>query len=292
MTVRDLDLRKLRYFVAVADELSFGRAAQRLHIAQPVLSRQIRSFERELGVQLFTRDSRGTELTSAGLQLLADAKPLLADSKALLQRVIRTGAPTVTVGVLPGLLATAAAATFESADPPRRADIVQVGWPDQVEVIRRGDADVVYARDPVNRRGLGVEPLLEEPLCAVLPTGDPLAQRPTVRLAELTTRPLLIDPAMALDWFGPIPPDLPRAHTTIRTVEEKLELVAAGKGLVVLPRSTTAYYRRPDVCSVLIEDIGPSTVYLIWDATTDNPLRDDFIKAAISCREQSVGTGA
>src|SRR5689334_24357324 len=73
MAAPDLDLRKLRYFVAVAEELNFGRAAERLHVAQPVLSRQIRSFEGELGVQLFVRDSRGTQLTIAGKQLLDDA---------------------------------------------------------------------------------------------------------------------------------------------------------------------------------------------------------------------------
>jgi DNA-binding transcriptional LysR family regulator len=83
MVAPDLDMRKLRYFVAVAEELNFGRAAERLHIAQPVLSRQIRSFESELGVQLFARDSRGTQLTAAGKQLLEDARFLLAESKAL-----------------------------------------------------------------------------------------------------------------------------------------------------------------------------------------------------------------
>ncbi|WP_131816313.1 LysR family transcriptional regulator, partial [Mycolicibacterium porcinum] len=77
MSTPDLDLRKLRYFVAVAEELNFGRAAQRLHIAQPVLSRQIRSFETELGTQLFVRSSSGTQLTTAGAQLLQDAKVLL-----------------------------------------------------------------------------------------------------------------------------------------------------------------------------------------------------------------------
>src|ERR1700733_2577454 len=130
----DLDLRKVRYFVAVAEELNFGRAAERLHIAQPVLSRQVRSFEGELGVELFARDSRGTRLTAAGKQLLTDARFLLAESKALRQRLSRVAEPTVTVtvGVMPGLLATAAAAAFEDDDPSRRAVVVQVGWAEQV----------------------------------------------------------------------------------------------------------------------------------------------------------------
>jgi DNA-binding transcriptional LysR family regulator len=83
----DLDLRKLRYFVAVADRLHFGRAADELHIAQPVLSRQIRALERDLGASLFTRDRHGVELTDAGRQLLADAGPLLASTHAVRRRV-------------------------------------------------------------------------------------------------------------------------------------------------------------------------------------------------------------
>ena len=87
----DVDLRKLRYFVAVAEQLHFGRAAEALHIAQPVLSRQIKALEDELKAQLFVRDKRATELTPAGRQLLADAGPLLANADALRRRVARAG---------------------------------------------------------------------------------------------------------------------------------------------------------------------------------------------------------
>ena len=197
MAAPDLDMRKLRYFVAVAEELNYGRAAERLHIAQPVLSRQIRSFESDLGVQLLARDSRGTRLTAAGKQLLKDARFLLAESKALRQRLFRVAEPTatVTVGVMPGLLATAAAAAFEDDDPSRRAVVVQVGWAEQVDVVRSGDVDVVYAREPIDRHGLGTAPLLEEPRDVVLPADDPLAKKRSVRLADLASRRLLQDPA-------------------------------------------------------------------------------------------------
>jgi len=290
MTVPDLDMRKLRYFVAVAEELNFGRAAERLHVAQPVLSRQIRSFESELGVQLFARDSRGTQLTAAGKQLLEDARFLLAESKALRQRLSRAAAPTttVTVGVMPGLLATAAAAAFEAADPPRRAVVVQVGWTDQVEVVRRGDVDVVYAREPIDHHGLGTAALLEEPRDAVLPSGDPLARKKSVRLADLASKRLLQDPATVPEWYAIATPEHRRAGQTAHTVEEKLELVAAKAGFVILPRSTTAFYRRPDVRIIPIRDIGPSRVTLIWDAATENSARDEFVTAALACRDQTI----
>lgn len=291
MATPDLDMRKLRYFVAVAEELNFGRAAERLHIAQPVLSRQVRSFEGELGVELFARDSRGTRLTAAGKQLLTDARFLLAESKALRQRLSRVAEPTVTVtvGVMPGLLATAAAAAFEDDDPARRAVVVQVGWAEQVDVVRSGDVDVVYAREPIDRHGLGTAPLLEEPRDVVLPATDPLAKKKRpVRLADLASRRLLQDPATLPEWYAIATPEHRRPGQMAHTVEEKLELVAAQAGFVILPRSTTSFYRRPDVRVRPIEDIGPSQVTLIWDAATDNPARDAFVSAALACRTQTI----
>jgi DNA-binding transcriptional LysR family regulator len=291
MATPDLDMRKLRYFVAVAEELNFGRAAERLHIAQPVLSRQVRSFEGELGVELFARDSRGTRLTAAGKQLLTDARFLLAESKALRQRLFRVAEPTVTVtvGVMPGLLATAAAAAFEDDDPSRRAVVVQVAWAEQVDVVRSGDVDVVYAREPIDRHGLGTAPLLEEPRDVVLPATDPLAKKKRpVRLADLASRRLLQDPATLPEWYAIATPEHRRPGQMAHTVEEKLELVAAQAGFVILPRSTTSFYRRPDVRVLPIEDIGPSQVTLIWDAATDNPARDAFVSAALACRTQTI----
>lgn len=293
MSTPDLDLRKLRYFVAVAEELNFGRAAQRLHIAQPVLSRQIRAFEDELGAQLFIRGSSGTQLTTAGSQLLQDAKVLLDDAQALRQRLAHAAGRTVTVmvGVMAGLRATAAAAAFEAGDPRRRAVIRQIPWPQQAELVRTGEVDVVYAREPVDHRGLGSVPLLEEPMDAVLPADDPLATRASLRLADLATLVLLLpDPAMVPGWQAAAvagqrwaPP-----REAFRSVEDKLEHVAAREGFVILPRSTTAYYRRPDVRAVPIEDLGPARVTLIWNAATDNPVRDEFVAAALACRDQTI----
>lgn len=292
MSTHDLDLRKLRYFVAVAEELNFGRAAQRLHIAQPVLSRQIRSFERELGVQLLTRGSRGTELTAAGAQLLQDAKVVLDEAKALQQRLARVPQPqvTVTVGVMPGLRATAAATAFEATGAGRRAVVRQVGWNEQVEVVRSGEVDVVYAREPIDHQGLGTAPLLEEPLHAVLPVDDPLATKPSVRLSDLVSRVLLHDPAMLPGWQELTAPDQRWAppHSAVRSVEDKLEHVAAREGFVVLPQSTTAYYRRPEVRAVPIGDAHPGQVTLIWNAATDNPARDQFVTAALACRDDTI----
>src|SRR6202044_2999506 len=115
----DLDLRKVRYFVAVAEELHFGRAAERLHVAQPVVSRQIRALEDELNSQLFVRDRRHTELTAAGRQLLEEARPLLQDAEALRRRVGRAGrgSGTFAVGFMPGLIVTPVVRALNAAPP-------------------------------------------------------------------------------------------------------------------------------------------------------------------------------
>ena len=291
MTSTDLDMRKLRYFVAVAEELNFGRAAQRLHIAQPVLSRQIRSFEDELGVRLLNRDTKGTTLTEAGSQLLLDARFLLSESKALRERLSRAAAPLrlMRVGVMPGLLATAAVRGFEAAHPTHRAEVVPIGWSEQIESVLSGRLDVVYAREPFDHRGLGTAALLEEPRDALLPIDDPLAGRPAVRLTDLASHRPLQDPGTVPEWYAIATPQQRRATPrTAFTMEEKLERVAAREGFAIVPRSATAFYRRPDVSVVPIDDIPSARVTLIWDAATADPVRDAFVTAALAAREHTV----
>lgn len=292
MTTVDLDIRKLRYFVAVAEELNFGRAAARLHIAQPVLSRQIRALERELGIKLLNRDTRGTTLTPAGSRLLDEGRFLLTEVQALRQRLSQAEAPAVVikVGVLPGLLATAAARAFEAGDPARRAVIMPVTWNEQAEVIRRGDVQVVYARSPFDLSGLATAPLLEEPRDVVLAAGDPLAERRSVSLHDLASRRLLQNPASVPEWYAVASPELRRAavQSSVSGIEQKLELVAARAGFAVLPRSITTSYRRPDLRVVPADGLAPSRIVLAWDATVQNAARDEFIAAALACAGQTI----
>jgi DNA-binding transcriptional LysR family regulator len=129
----DLDLRKLRYFVAVADKLHFGRAADELHIAQPVLSRQIRALEKDLGTPLFTRDSHGVTLTDAGRQLLTDAGPLLASTHAVRRRVTVAahGSQRLMVGFRAGVAVTPAVRQFATRHPDVVVDMQRIEWDDQ-----------------------------------------------------------------------------------------------------------------------------------------------------------------
>src|ERR1700759_563873 len=133
----DLDLRKLRYFVAVADQLHFGRAADELHIAQPVLSRQIRALEQDLGASLFTRDRHGVELTAAGRQLLADAGPLLASTHAIRRRLSAAagGKRRLMVGFRAGVAVTPAARAFEKRHPDVVVDVQRIEGDDQAALL-------------------------------------------------------------------------------------------------------------------------------------------------------------
>ena len=178
---------------------------------------------------------------------------------------------------------------FELADPAHRAEVVTIGAAEQLELVRTRTLDVVYAREPVNHRGLGTAALLEEPRDALLPADDPLARRRSVRLDELASHRPLQDPAAVPEWYAVATPERRRATPrTASTMEEKLERVAAHEGFAIVPRSATAFYRRPDVCVVPIEDMPPAHVTLIWDAAVVDPVRDDFVAAALACRDQTV----
>jgi DNA-binding transcriptional LysR family regulator len=269
----DLDLRKLRYFVAVADTLNFGRAAEALMIAQPVLSRQIRMFERELGAQLFVRDTRGTRLTPIGQQLREDAGSLLAGADAVRRRVAvaARGSAVFTVGFMPGLTVAHA------------VEVVRTGWEDQVRVVHDGRADVSYVRMPVDETGLALVPLFMDPRVVMLPVTHPLASRAEVALGELAEEHLVQDPAAVPEWATAASEMRRRSassRTASRTVEEKLELVAVGRGIAILPLSTARFYRRPDVAFLPVVDLPPSGVSLAWQATRTNPLLASYAAAA------------
>ncbi|BDZ49722.1 LysR family transcriptional regulator [Frondihabitans sucicola] len=289
----DLDLRKLRYFVAVAEELNFGRAAERLHIAQPVLSRQIRALEDDLHIALLLRDSHGTTLTGAGAQLLIDARIVLDDASLIRRRLARFQHSDLEllVGVMPGLLATRAISDFQDDVPGCRVNVIRLGWNNQVDSVRSGAVDVAYARDLPELPGLVVRELVQEPRDVVLPIGHRLASQSSITPSDLRNELLLQDAAVAPEWLAEASPSRRRdaaAGPAADTVEEKLELVAAGRGFIVLPRSTTAAYRRPDVVVVPAVAFAPSRVCLLWRADDLDPIRDRFITAAIGQTENAL----
>ncbi|WP_328833283.1 LysR substrate-binding domain-containing protein [Streptomyces sp. NBC_00252] len=286
----DLDLRKLRYFVAVADQLHFGRAADELHIAQPVLSRQIRALEQDLGASLFTRDRHGVELTAAGRQLLADAGPLLASTHAIRRRVSAAagGKRRLMVGFRAGVAVTPAARAFEKRHPDVVVDVQRIEGDDQAAMLLDGRIDVGYVRLPIDETGLRVTPLYAEPRVAVLSAGHRLAGKEQVTEADLADEPLV--------WHGepstqPTKRPLPNAGYPVRGVDETLEHVAAGRGISFLARSASVFYSHPDVVYVPIPDLTPDQVCLAVAASHISPVVEDFVAAAQSAAEITAECG-
>jgi DNA-binding transcriptional LysR family regulator len=281
----DVDLRKLRYFLAVADELHFGRAAERLHIAQPVLSRQIRMLESELGADLFMRDRRGTALTPAGEQLVAEARPLLVSAEALLRRVraASEGGSRFTIGFMPGITLTPVVRLLRDRHPGLDVRLLRTGWHDQVEVLSDARADVGIVRLPIDRTGLEVSPLYTEPRVVVVAAAHPLAGKETVRIADLAADHLLQDPDAVPEWRD-VAVELRtgerRRVPAILSVEEKLELVAGGEGIALIPVSTAKFYTRDDIAVVPVDDLGPNHVAVAWPTGRDTALVREFVDAA------------
>jgi DNA-binding transcriptional LysR family regulator len=286
----DLDLRKLRYFVAVADTLHFGRAADELHIAQPVLSRQIRALEHDLGTPLLTRDSHGVALTDAGRQLLTDAGPLLASAHAVRRRVTAAahGSQRLMVGFRAGIAVTPAVQLFAGRHPDVLVDMQRIEGDDQAAMLLDGRIDVGYVRLPIDEAGLRVVPLYTEPRVAVLPAGHRLAGKERITEADLAGEPLV--------WHGdtstqPTRRPHPNAGYLARGVDETLEHVAAGRGISFLARSATVFYSHPEISYVPIPDLAPDQVCLAMAATRTSPVVDDFFIAAQETAEITAECG-
>jgi DNA-binding transcriptional LysR family regulator len=267
----DLDLRKLRYFVAVAEELHFRRAAERLYIAQPALSRQIARLERELGVALLTRDRRGVELTAAGRQLLQDARALLSSADATRRRAQRAGRGTrrLAVGFRAGIVPTQTIRAFAEAHPDVAVEVRRMEWDDQEELILGGAVDIGYVRAPVTEGGLRLIALYDEPRLVALPIDHPLATQ-----FDLVESQLAAEPHLRYTEPSPL------TGARLRSVEEKLEHVAAGHGIILLPRSATRYYTRPDIAYVPVLDAALDRVWLATEASTRSKIISAFIEAA------------
>jgi DNA-binding transcriptional LysR family regulator len=256
----DLDLRKLRYFVTLADELHFGRAAQRLFIAQPVLSRQIRALEREVGVTLLDRTSRRVGLTPAGAQLHDDARNLLASAAGVTRRAHEAarGLERVVVGFAPGLRVAPAVAAFGTIAPGVAVELLELVWYEGADAVRDGRVDVAVVRDPADTDGLVTRELGTEPKVAVIPAGHRLAAKRHVRLADLDGEMLV---------------EIDRRCTSI---EAKLELAASGRDIATVPRSVAKIYARPGLVSRRIVDREPQRILLVMPEGPRPRVREFF----------------
>jgi DNA-binding transcriptional LysR family regulator len=283
-----MELRHLRYFVAVADHLSFGRAARALHLSQPPLSRQIRALEDELGTALFARTKRSVALTPAGAALLPDARRLLREADAL-----RVGARKHALGevgtlalgfigmaaynVLPDLLPA-----FHRAHPGVRLALREATSDVLLAALRQGEIDAGVVLPPVSEPGFEYLPLFRDTLVAALPAGRRRAPG-AIPLASLAGEPFVLFPrGVGASLHDLIVGFCHRAGFAPRIEQEAIQmqtivsLVAAGMGVALVPaslmnmRRTGVVYRRLAESSPLVE-LG-----LAWRAGDGSPLVGAF----------------
>ncbi|MBC2877402.1 MULTISPECIES: LysR family transcriptional regulator [Streptomyces] len=281
-----MELRTLRYFVAVAEELHFGRAAARLHMSQPPLSRAIRRLEADVGAALFDRSPAGVALTPAGAVLLDEARALLDRADRARDRVAAAaggaGSVTLTVGILGeggGPDAARLARAFRRRHPHAEVRVRDTDLTDPTCGLHAGTVDVALTRGPFDGTELTVRELRADPVGALLRADDPLARRDRLRPADLADRrwfrfPAGTDPLWQAYWHA----GRPREGPVVRAVRECRQAVLwngtvgvtvlghePGEGLAVVP----------------LDGVAPSPVVVAWRAGEANPLVGTFVRIAV-----------
>ena len=290
-----MELRHLRYFVAVAEELHFGRAAERLHIAQPPLSRQIRDLERELGTPLFERGPGGAELTPAGRAFLPEARLTLAQAERAqrtAQRAARGETGRLRVGfvdaatnsgILPDVLGF-----FRMHLPSIGLSLFEMDQAQQADALRDGRIDLGILQSPPADadRWLRVESVHTEPLVAALPRGHKLSSRARLSLADLADEPFILFPRhVAPALYDDIMARCRAARFTPRVMQEAagwhtvVSLVSAGVGVAFVPRSL-AQSRHSGVVYRPVRDLRTELgLWATWKRGETSPVRQRFVTA-------------
>ncbi|HGS7157222.1 TPA: LysR family transcriptional regulator [Klebsiella variicola subsp. variicola] len=275
--LHSLDIRLLRAFAVVAEENNISRAAQRLFISQPPLTRHIRHLEAQLGVTLFQRHSKGLILTDAGREVLEIIRPMLALQErtlAALSELAAHSPPSLRLGVTTAFEQGIFAAV-ESAlsDHTRTLHITRHASPALAQQVRKGKLDAALVALPLNTEGLHLHPLpYQEPLIAALPASWPEAARPALTLRALNHRPLFwFKRERNPDFFDYTRRIFDRTGYTPAYVEEPAEhdvllaRIARGEGMILLPASFSAIQRQGVVfCPVAEGDSMPLSLGVVY----------------------------
>ena len=245
-----MELRHLRYFVAVADELNFRRAARRLHVSQPPLSRQVRDLEDELGTKLFDRRGRRIALTSAGETFLKEARTILSQAQRAVQlakAASRGEAGNLSVAILPpigGLFVPPAIRIFRKRYPLADVNVVELSPQSQVSALLERRIDLGFVPLPLIQRmpELTFEPVREVEVMAVFPPGHPLARQRQLTLRKLAYEPFVLlnrsSAALLHDWILGQCREAGFEAQVVKLAESPLsvlELVSSGFGVSLLP---------------------------------------------------------
>jgi DNA-binding transcriptional LysR family regulator len=285
-----MELRHLRYFVAVAEELHFRRAAERLHMSQPPLSQQIRNLEEDVGATLLVRNQRRVELTAAGQAYLVRARDILAaveDAAREARRVQRGEVGRLDVGfvgsamysVVPELLRA-----FRERFPDVGLRLREVGTTEQLRRLEDGRLDIGFLRPPGARAGLSIETVLMEPVVAAIPERHPLATAAEIRIEDLAGAPLVLMTRAGAPGLRDALTQLTDGLTEDAIVQEVNEmqtlvgLVAAGVGVSLVPQSLRALAREGVVYRDLTGEVPTVRLSAAWRTGDDSPVLAAFLE--------------
>ncbi|WP_089959325.1 LysR family transcriptional regulator [Lentzea xinjiangensis] len=285
----DLDLRLVRYFLVVAEQLNFARAAEELRVAQPSLSRQIQRLENALGVRLLERTNQGSRLTAAGAAFLPRARQLVHDAEQAVLTV-RAAAParTITIGYADDLVITPAVRDLRSRCPgahirTRHLSSREAGTlPD-----RQIDALVIRLPLPIPADNLTVTTLYTEPLVVLIPASHRFAGKESVDVTDIHSEPLVGCTGMGEAWSGfwRLEPrhdggPAPLGPVLADTYDDKLEAIAEGTAIAVVPADDRRFTLRPGLVVVPVTGAEPSQVVVAHRAGDTNPLVAEFVRSA------------
>lgn len=283
-----MELRHLRYFLAVAEEAHFGRAARRLKIAQPPLSRQVQALERELGFELFDRSLRRVQLTPAGSVLKERASKLLVEVEAAVEAARRahvgdTG--RLAVGYLSSLAYTGITTVlraYRERFPEVQLALRELGPQDQIAALKNRAIDVGFTRGPLDEPTLTWETVRREEIIVALPDGHRLAGRSRLRLAELAREPFVLFPRDRGPAYFDQLTGLCRAAGFSPIVAQEaphldvLSMVSAGFGVALVPASVRNVPREGLVTRSLAE--APRTELVVaWRGDDKGPTLTEFL---------------
>lgn len=285
-----LEVRQLAHFVAVAEELSFTRAALRLHLVQQALSGSIAQLERQLGVKLLERSTRSVALTDAGRAFLEPARAALA---AIDRAVIVAGEHALGQSgrLRVGLCATGGLAltpqllsAFTQRYPHVALEVRHFDFADPRAGVASGVTDVAIVRPPFEQDGLELREIGREPRSVVLAAGHPLARRDSVSFRELLDEPWMdaeTDPLWCGFWRGDEYRQRPAPiGATCSSFDELFEAVRADRATGLVPASIANAQAWPGVAFVPVADIGPSTTAICWRAGGRQPAVHNFLEIA------------
>jgi DNA-binding transcriptional LysR family regulator len=293
------EIRELRYFVAVADERRFTRAAERLYITQQSLSAAIAQLERRLGVELFTRDRQGLELTAGGRELLTAARSILAQAESAVDATRRAaGAAPLRVGyavLAASELTTPILARLQAAEQRLEIRLRLADYADPSAGLASAVTDIAFVRRPL-AGPYAFEDLFAEARVAVLPAQHPLAGRASVAVDDLAGDTVVADPGPDDVWRAFWSADDVRGRPPSQTVEvgsfdEELATVALGRAIAFTSAAAARLYPRPDVAYVPLAGAAPCTVALAWDPDRPPAVLDAVLTAARVAREQARADG-